>query len=156
VEAPAIVFNEQADLIAAFKRGELERNFIAVVPFQGPKFNGMPELHSLTPTLTILQKKGFKVGLVTDGRMSGASGKVPAAIHLTPEAYDGGLISKIQTGDVIRLDSENGTLEVLHAEHVVARSAAQKNNAQYSYGRELFGKLRSGVSQSEEGASFIV
>jgi len=156
VEAPAIVFNEQADLIAAFKRGELERDFIAVVPFQGPKFNGMPELHSLTPTLTILQKKGFKVGLVTDGRMSGASGKVPAAIHLTPEAYDGGLISKIQTGDVIRLDSENGTLEVLHAEHVVARSAAQKNNAQYGYGRELFGKLRSGVSQSEEGASFIV
>lgn len=156
VEAPAIVFNEQADLIAAFKRGELERDFIAVVPFQGPKFNGMPELHSLTPTLTVLQKKGFKVGLVTDGRMSGASGKVPAAIHLTPEAYDGGLISKIQTGDLLRLDSENGVLEVLNAATVIARPIVQKDNSQFRFGRELFAKLRTGVSQSEEGASFIV
>jgi phosphogluconate dehydratase len=156
VEAPAIVFNEQADLIAAFKRGELERDFIAVVPFQGPKFNGMPELHSLTPTLTVLQKKGFKVGLVTDGRMSGASGKVPAAIHLTPEAYDGGLISKIQTGDLLRLDSENGVLEVLNAATVIARPSVQKDNSQFRFGRELFAKLRTGVSQSEEGASFIV
>jgi phosphogluconate dehydratase len=156
VEAPAIVFNEQADLIAAFKRGELERDFIAVVPFQGPKFNGMPELHSLTPTLTVLQKKGFKVGLVTDGRMSGASGKVPAAIHLTPEAYDGGLISKIQTGDLLRLDSENGILEVLNAATVIARPSVQKDNSQFRFGRELFAKLRTGVSQSEEGASFIV
>ena len=156
VEAPAIVFNEQADLIAAFKRGELERDFIAVVPFQGPKFNGMPELHSLTPTLTVLQKKGFKVGLVTDGRMSGASGKVPAAIHLTPEAYDGGLISKIQTGDLLRLDSENGVLEVLNAATVIARPSVQKDNSQFRFGRELFAKLRIGVSQSEEGASFIV
>ncbi|MEY3727120.1 MAG: hypothetical protein RL098_579 [Bacteroidota bacterium] len=156
VEAPAIVFNEQADLIAAFKRGELERDFIAVVPFQGPKFNGMPELHSLTPTLTVLQKKGFKVGLVTDGRMSGASGKVPAAIHLTPEAYDGGLISKIQTGDLLRLDSENGVLEVLNATTVIARPSVQKDNSQFRFGRELFAKLRIGVSQSEEGASFIV
>jgi len=156
VEAPAIVFNEQADLIAAFKRGELERDFIAVVPFQGPKFNGMPELHSLTPTLTVLQKKGFKVGLVTDGRMSGASGKVPAAIHLTPEAYDGGLISKIQSGDLLRLDSENGVLEVLNAATVIARPSVQKDNSQFRFGRELFAKLRTGVSQSEEGASFIV
>ena len=156
VEAPAIVFNEQADLIAAFKRGELERDFIAVVPFQGPKFNGMPELHSLTPTLTVLQKKGFKVGLVTDGRMSGASGKVPAAIHLTPEAYDGGLISKIQTGDLLRLDSVNGVLEVLNAATVIARPSVQKDNSQFRFGRELFAKLRTGVSQSEEGASFIV
>lgn len=156
VEAPAIVFNEQADLISAFKRGELERDFIAVVPFQGPKFNGMPELHSLTPTLTVLQKKGFKVGLVTDGRMSGASGKVPAAIHLTPEAYDGGLISKIQTGDLLRLDSENGVLEVLNAATVIARPSVQKDNSQFRFGRELFAKLRTGVSQSEEGASFIV
>jgi phosphogluconate dehydratase len=156
VEAPAIVFYEQADLIAAFKRGELDKDFIAVVPFQGPKFNGMPELHSLTPTLTILQKKGFKVGLVTDGRMSGASGKVPAAIHLTPEAYDGGLISKIQTGDVIRLDSENGVIEVLNDTAVVQRTAIQKDNSQFHYGRELFAKLRAGVSMSEEGASFII
>jgi phosphogluconate dehydratase len=156
VEAPAIVFYEQADLIAAFKRGELDKDFIAVVPFQGPKFNGMPELHSLTPTLTILQKKGFKVGLVTDGRMSGASGKVPAAIHLTPEAYDGGLISKIQTGDLIRLDSENGVIEVLNDTVVSHRTAIQKDNSQFQFGRELFAKLRTGVSMSEEGASFIV
>lgn len=156
VEAPAIVFHEQTDLIAAFKRGELDQDFIAVVPFQGPKFNGMPELHSLTPTLTILQKKGYKVGLVTDGRMSGASGKVPAAIHLTPEAYDGGLISKIQTGDLLRLDSENGVIEVLNEASVVARSEVQKDNTQSGFGRELFAKLRAGVSMSEEGASFIV
>jgi phosphogluconate dehydratase len=156
VEAPAIVFYEQTDLIAAFKRGELDQDFIAVVPFQGPKFNGMPELHSLTPTLTILQKKGYKVGLVTDGRMSGASGKVPAAIHLTPEAYDGGLISKIQTGDLLRLDSENGIIEVLNEANVVARAEIQKDNTQYGFGRELFAKLRAGVSMSEEGASFIV
>lgn len=156
VEAPAIVFHEQADLINAFKRGELNKDFIAVVPFQGPKFNGMPELHSLTPTLTILQKKGFQVGLVTDGRMSGASGKVPAAIHLTPEAHDGGLISKIQTGDLIRLDSENGVIEVLNETSILARPAVQKQNKHFKFGRELFEKLRSGVSQSEEGASFIV
>jgi phosphogluconate dehydratase len=156
VEAPAIVFHQQTDLMAAFKRGELDRDFIAVVPFQGPKFNGMPELHSLTPTLTILQKKGFKVGLVTDGRMSGASGKVPAAIHLTPEAYDGGLISKIQTGDLLRLDSENGIIEVLNEASVVARAEVQKDNTQFGFGRELFAKLRAGVSMSEEGASFIV
>ena len=156
VEAPAIVFHEQTDLMAAFKRGELDKDFIAVVPFQGPKFNGMPELHSLTPTLTILQKKGYKVGLVTDGRMSGASGKVPAAIHLTPEAYDGGLISKIQTGDLLRLDSENGVLEVLDEASVMARATVQKDNTQFRFGRELFAKLRAGVSMSEEGASFIV
>lgn len=156
VEAPAIVFHEQTDLMAAFKRGELDKDFIAVVPFQGPKFNGMPELHSLTPTLSILQKKGYKVGLVTDGRMSGASGKVPAAIHLTPEAYDGGLISKIQTGDLLRLDSENGVLEVLDEASVLARPAVQKDNTQFRFGRELFAKLRAGVSMSEEGASFIV
>lgn len=156
VEAPAIVFHEQADLIAAFKRGELDKDFIAVVPFQGPKFNGMPELHSLTPTLTILQKKGYKVGLVTDGRMSGASGKVPAAIHLTPEAYDGGLIGKIQSGDLLRLDSENGILEVLQGETVTARPTAYKASQEFGFGRELFAKLRAGVSLSEEGASFIV
>ncbi|MEY4287388.1 MAG: hypothetical protein RL511_1477 [Bacteroidota bacterium] len=156
VVAPAIVFHEQAELIAAFKRGELNKDFIAVVPFQGPKFNGMPELHSLTPTLTVLQKKGFKVGLVTDGRMSGASGKVPAAIHLTPEAHDGGLIGKIQTGDIIRLDSENGIIEVLDGTKVIDRQTIQKDNHQFRFGRELFAKLRDGVSQSEDGASFIV
>jgi phosphogluconate dehydratase len=117
----------------------------------------MPELHSLTPTLTVLQKKGFKVGLVTDGRMSGASGKVPAAIHLTPEAYDGGLIAKIQTGDLLRLDSENGILEVLNEAAVQQRTFEKKDNKQhFLFGRELFANLRSSVSQSEDGASFIV
>ncbi|MFZ9028391.1 MAG: phosphogluconate dehydratase, partial [Crocinitomicaceae bacterium] len=113
VEADAIVFDDQNDLITAYKNGELDRDFIAVIPFQGPKQKGMPELHKLTPTLTILQKKGFKVALVTDGRMSGASGKVPAAIHLTPEAVDGGLIGKIKTGDRIVLDATSGELKCL-------------------------------------------
>ena len=99
--------------IAAFKRGELDRDFVAVVRFQGPKANGMPELHKLTPALGVLQDRGFKVALVTDGRMSGASGKVPAAIHVTPEAADGGPLARVRDGDMIRLDAEAGTLEVL-------------------------------------------
>ncbi|MEN9699634.1 MAG: hypothetical protein RLZZ301_832 [Bacteroidota bacterium] len=156
IEAQAIVFHEQHELIAAFKRGELERDFIAVVPFQGPKFNGMPELHNLTPTLTVLLKKGYKVALVTDGRMSGASGKVPAAIHLTPEAMDGGLIAKIRTGDLLRLDSESGTLEVIDEASVTQRDATVISNQNtFQFGRELFGNIRTMVSPSEEGASFL-
>jgi phosphogluconate dehydratase len=155
VEAPAIVFDEQIDLINAFKRGELEKDFIAVLPFQGPKQNGMPELHQLTPTLSILQKRGFNVALVTDGRMSGASGKVPAAIHVVPEAKDGGAIAKIQTGDIIRLDATTGTLTCLtpEMETIVART---KNVRTQGYGRELFNNLRHQVTSSEEGASFIL
>ena len=107
------MFHDQEELQAAFKAGELDRDFVAVVRFQGPKANGMPELHSLTPPLAVLQDTGFKVALVTDGRMSGASGKVPAAIHVTPEAVDGGPIAKIRDGDMIRLDADAGTLEVL-------------------------------------------
>ena len=122
VEAPAIVFNEQSELLKAFKNDELNKDFVAVVPFQGPKENGMPELHNLTPSLTILQKRGYKVGLVTDGRMSGASGKVPAAIHLTPEAKDGGIISKIKSGDLIKLDAIKGTLDLLNYEEVSKRN----------------------------------
>lgn len=155
VEAPAIVFDEQIDLINAFKRGELEKDFVAVLPFQGPKQNGMPELHQLTPTLSILQKKGFNVALLTDGRMSGASGKVPAAIHVVPEAKDGGAISKIQTGDIIRLDATTGTLTCLTPE-MEARTARTKNVRTQGYGRELFNNLRQQVTSSEEGASFIL
>lgn len=155
VEAPAIVFDEQIDLINAFKRGELEKDFVAVLPFQGPKQNGMPELHQLTPTLSILQKKGFNVALLTDGRMSGASGKVPAAIHVVPEAKDGGAISKIQTGDIIRLDAITGTLTCLTPE-MEARTARTKNVRTHGYGRELFNNLRHQVTSSEEGASFIL
>ncbi|MBP5994135.1 MAG: phosphogluconate dehydratase [Crocinitomicaceae bacterium] len=156
IEAPAIVFHEQSDLIKAFKNGELEKDFIAVLPFQGPKHNGMPELHQLTPTLTILQKRGFKVALVTDGRMSGASGKVPAAIHLTPEAKDGGMIAKIRTGDLIRLDSYHGELTVINQEEVEAREATYiSNDDTFAFGRELFANVRKMVTKSEEGASFL-
>ena len=154
VEAPAIVFDEQEDLIKAFKNGELDKDFIAVIPFQGPKQNGMPELHQLTPTLTILQKRGFKVALITDGRMSGASGKVPAAIHMVPEARDGGLIGKIQTGDLIRFDAQIGTLDCITA-GVAERLPRTKDNHALGMGRELFANMRTTVSSSEEGASFL-
>jgi phosphogluconate dehydratase len=155
IEAPAIVFDEQIDLINAFKRGELEKDFVAVLPFQGPKQNGMPELHQLTPTLSILQKKGYNVALVTDGRMSGASGKVPAAIHVVPEAKDGGAIAKIQTGDIIRLDATEGTLTCLTPE-METRTSRTKSVRTQGFGRELFNNLRHQVTSSEEGASFIL
>ena len=157
VEAPAIVFMEQQDLITAFKNDELNKDFIAVVPFQGPKQNGMPELHNLTPSLTILQKRGFKVGLVTDGRMSGASGKVPAAIHLTPEALDGGIISKIETGDILKLDADRGTLNIQNLDLIKQRKSKeiQRKNTT-TLGRGLFNNARKAVSSSEEGASFIL
>ncbi len=107
VEAPAMVFDDQDDVVAAFKRGELEKDVIVVLRFQGPKSNGMPELHKLTPPLGVLQDKGFKVALVTDGRMSGASGKVPSAIHMCPECEDGGPLAKVRTGDIISLNTAN-------------------------------------------------
>lgn len=155
IEAPAIVFNEQDDLINAFKNNQLNSDFIAVFPFQGPKQNGMPELHSLTPTLTILQKRGLKVGLITDGRMSGASGKVPSAIHVTPEAKDGGAIAKIRTGDLIRLDCENGIFEVFD-DQFLSREASIKDNETFGLGTELFNLARTHISDSETGASFIL
>jgi phosphogluconate dehydratase len=155
IEAPAIVFDEQSDLIASFKRGELEKDFVAVIPFQGPKQNGMPELHQLTPTLTVLQKRGFKVALVTDGRMSGASGKVPAAIHMVPEAKEGGAIGRIQTGDLIRLNAHSGELHCLNASFQ-SRPSRTKDMNQQGFGRELFNNLRHQVTSSEEGASFIL
>ena len=158
VKAPAVVFNHQDDLMKAFKAGELEKDFVAVVRFQGPQANGMPELHKLTPPLGVLQDRGFKVALVTDGRMSGASGKVPAAIHLSPEAVEGGLIAKIQDGDIIELDSEAGVLKVhVSDEELAARPAAECDlsaNA-VGMGRDLFTNMRALASGAETGASIL-
>jgi phosphogluconate dehydratase len=154
IEAPAIVFDDQDDLLEAFKRGELNRDFVAVVRFQGPQANGMPELHSLTPTLGVLLDKGFKVALVTDGRMSGASGKVPAAIHVTPEAADGGPLAYVCTGDVISLDAQAGLLQINVApEELRSRPRASPPPAGFGYGRELFGWMRRGAGPAEAGAS---
>jgi len=153
VEAPALVFDDQDDLLAAHKRGELNRDFIAVVRFQGPRANGMPELHSLTPVLGVLQDKGFKVALVTDGRMSGASGKVPAAIHVTPEAAMGGVLANVRDGDVIRLNGHTGELEILvDPPELSARAAAPTPPAGFGYGRELFGWMRRAAGPAEAGA----
>ena len=156
VEAPAIVFEEQDELIAAFKRGELDRDFVAVVRFQGPRANGMPELHNLTPTLAVLQGRGHKVALVTDGRMSGASDKVPAAIHLTPEAMDGGPIARVRDGDVIRLDPYQGSLQIkVETGELMAREAARPPPPSFGYGREMFGWMRSSVGAADHGASVL-
>jgi phosphogluconate dehydratase len=155
IKAPAVVFEDQHELDIAFQAGELDKDFIAVVRFQGPKARGMPELHKLTPPLGVLQDKGFKVALVTDGRMSGASGKVPAAIHLCPEALDGGLIAKVHTGDMIMLDGETGELTLLVDEaELAARDNAQfeVNGHHQGMGRELFGFMRRNLSSAETGA----
>ncbi len=155
IEAPAICFSSQEALMDSFAKGELERDFVAVVRFQGPRANGMPELHRLTPPLSILQDRGFKVALVTDGRMSGASGKVPAAIHLSPEALDDGAIAKIHDGDLIRLDAIAGTLETLvDAQEFDARSPAlaDLSDHQSGMGRELFAGMRAQVTSAESGA----
>jgi len=153
VEAPAIVFDSQEAFLAAFKAGQLDRDFVAVVRFQGPRANGMPELHSLTPALSVLQDRGRHVALVTDGRMSGASGKVPAAIHLTPEAADGGPIARLKTGDVIRLDAERGVLEVMiePAELLARPAAADPKAGETGYGRELFAPMRAMAQPAELG-----
>lgn len=155
IEAPAMIFHTQDALQEAFKAGRLERDFIAVVRFQGAKSNGMPELHGLMPPLGALQDSGFKVAIVTDGRMSGASGKVPSAIHMTPEAASGGMIAKIQEGDMLRLDSDNGTLELLvTSETLESRTVvtADLSNNHFGMGRELFASMRDNVSGAEEGA----
>jgi len=156
VQAPAIVFHSQEAFMQAFKAGQLDQDFIAVLSFQGPRANGMPELHSLTPALGILQDKGRHVALVTDGRMSGASGKVPAAIHVTPEVLAGGPLGRVRTGDMLRLDAEAGILEALVAESEwSARSVETANLAanQVGMGRELFGVFRASVSAAEEGGT---
>ncbi|WP_203310045.1 phosphogluconate dehydratase [Sphingomonas beigongshangi] len=154
VEAPARVFADQAEVLAAFKAGELERDVVVVVRFQGPRANGMPELHKLTPPLGVLQNRGFKVALVTDGRMSGASGKVPCAIHCSPEALGNGAIGKLRDGDVIRLDAEAGTLEALvDAAEWAARPLADAPPPAEGMGRELFAMFRQFADAAELGAS---
>jgi phosphogluconate dehydratase len=158
VEAPARVFDDQDGLMRAFQAGELERDVVAVVRFQGPQANGMPELHKLTPPLAVLQDKGFRVALVTDGRMSGASGKVPAAIHVSPEVLKGGPLGKVRDGDLIRLDAVAGTLQALvDADEWAAREipqlpAALADENGHGLGRELFAGMRRNVLTAEEGA----
>ncbi|GAB4357286.1 MAG: phosphogluconate dehydratase [Oricola sp.] len=156
IEAPAVVFHGQDELQEAFRKGELDKDFVAVIRFQGPKANGMPELHKLTPSLGVLQDRGFKVALVTDGRMSGASGKVPAAIHVTPEALDGGPIAKVRDGDMVRVDATQGTLEVLvPAAEFEAREAATADLSANAHGtgRELFETFRRVAGRADAGAS---
>lgn len=156
IEGPAKIFNDQAELQAAFQAGELEGDFVAVVRFQGPKANGMPELHKLTPPLGVLLDRGQKVALLTDGRMSGASGKVPAAIHMTPEAKDAGNISRIREGDMIRLDAQNGTLNVLMDDgEFFAREAETVDYSanHFGTGRELFAAFRQLADTADNGAS---
>ena len=155
VEAPALVFDDQNDVLASFKRGELQRDFVAVVRFQGPKANGMPELHKLTPALGSLQDAGFHVALVTDGRMSGASGKVPAAIHVSPECLAGGPLGRVRNGDIIRLDADAGTLEALVTPEQWALrvpSTVDLTHNQFGMGRELFQSARAVALTAEEGA----
>jgi phosphogluconate dehydratase len=153
IEAPALVFEDQDELLAAHARGELNRDFIAVVRFQGPQANGMPELHSLTPPLGVQLDKGFKVALVTDGRMSGASGKVPAAIHVTPEAAAGGPLAYVRNGDIIRLDAVTGRLEIqVDARELASRTPAVAKPAGFGYGRELFGWMRRVAGPADAGA----
>jgi phosphogluconate dehydratase len=157
VEAPAAVFDDQLDVIAAFNRGELERDVVVVVRFQGPRANGMPELHKLTPPLGVLQNRGFRVALVTDGRMSGASGKVPCAIHCSPEALLDGAIGRIRDGDLIRVDAETGLLEALvDADEWATREPAPAPAPASGMGRELFGMFRSGADEAEKGASAML
>ncbi len=154
IEAPARVFDTQEAVQAAFKAGELDRDVVVVVRFQGPRANGMPELHKLTPPLGVLQDRGHKVALVTDGRMSGASGKVPAAIHVTPEALGGGPLALLQDGDVIRLCGHDGGLEVLAdlSERTPAPTPAQTEGM----GRELFAMMRANADGAEQGASAML
>ncbi|MBM3105420.1 phosphogluconate dehydratase [Pseudomonas sp. P66] len=155
VEAPARVFHDQQALADAFQAGELECDFVAVMRFQGPRCNGMPELHKMTPFLGVLQDRGFKVALVTDGRMSGASGKIPAAIHVCPEAFDGGPLARVRDGDIVRVDGVAGTLTVkLDAAELADREIPPAPTGNdLGCGRELFGFLRMALSPAEQGAS---
>jgi phosphogluconate dehydratase len=154
VEAPARIFHDQESVKVAFRAGEFTSDTIVVVRFQGPKANGMPELHSLTPVLAVLQDRGLKVALVTDGRMSGASGKVPSAIHVSPEARDGGPLARIRDGDVIRVDAKIGRLDVM-TEGALDRSPATPDLSEneHGIGRELFALFRARVGAAEAGAS---
>ena len=158
IEAPARVFDSQEALQAAFKAGELDRDMIAVVRFQGPRANGMPELHKLMPPLGVLQDRGRRVALVTDGRLSGASGKVPAAIHVTPEAAEGGPIALLRDGDMVRVDAPAGRLDVLvdpaeWAERTPAAADLAAN--QVGVGRDLFTAFRATVGRADAGAAIF-
>ncbi len=155
VEAPAIVFDDQEEVITAFKAGRLDRDFIAVVRFQGPRANGMPELHQLTPSLASLQSRGFRVAIVTDGRMSGASGSVPAAIHVTPECASGGALARVRDGDLLRLDCHRGVLEARVPEEVWRSRepvTSSSVHSEFGTGRELFAAFRRHAGDAEAGA----
>ncbi len=157
IEAPARVFHDQHAVKAAFQAGEMTTDMVVVVRFQGPKSNGMPELHSLTPTLAVMQDRGLKVALVTDGRMSGASGKVPSAIHVSPEAADGGPLALIQDGDMIRLDATKGTIDVLNVDLATRSPAiADLTGNGNGVGRELFEVFRQNVGQAADGAGTCI
>ena len=156
VEAPALTFDSQEDFMHAYKAGKLNRDFVAVIRFQGPRANGMPELHALTPALANLQDSGYHVAMVTDGRMSGASGKVPAAIHVSPEILAGGPLGLVRDGDIIRVDATQGTLEALVPADVWAarkQATADLSSSHIGMGRELFDMFRKSVSAAEEGAA---
>ena len=155
IEAPARVFSNQQEVLEAFKAGELDRDVVVAVRFQGPRANGMPELHKLTPALGVVQDRGFQVALVTDGRMSGASGKVPGAIHVSPEALGGGPLSRLRDGDVVRLSAEEGCLEAVGVD-LEARAPANSPPPQYGTGRELFAMMRAGADEAERGASAML
>ncbi|MDG2361883.1 MAG: phosphogluconate dehydratase [Hellea sp.] len=157
IEAPAIVIDNQNSLVEMYKAGELDKDFIVVLRFQGPRANGMPELHKLTPILGSLQDRGFKIAMVTDGRMSGASGKVPTAIHMHPEAISEGNISKINNGDIIRLDAVSGTVNVISEHKWLSRGCAKAPQAKNlnSLGMNMFAPLRSVAGNSEDGASVL-
>jgi phosphogluconate dehydratase len=156
VKAPAQVFVSQEQVLEAYKQGNLNCDVVVVLKYQGPKANGMPELHALTPALTSLQDQGYKVALVTDGRMSGASGKVPNAIHLTPEAVDGGIVALVENGDIIELDLEQGILQLHIAPADLAKrqvNAPDLSDNYCGFGRELFNNLRKNATNSETGAT---
>lgn len=158
ITAPAKVFHTQDKLITAFEKGKLDQDFIAVIRFQGPKANGMPELHKLTPTLGVLQDRGYKIALITDGRMSGASGKIPAAIHVSPEALDGGMIAMINDGDIIELDAGLGTLSLKVEEKELSKRVPAKcdlSSNEVGLGRELFAGFRNMVGAAENGATIF-
>ena len=155
ITAPAVVFEDQFELHEAFKADELNKDCIVVVRFQGPSAIGMPELHSLTPPLAVLQDRGFKVALVTDGRMSGASGKVPAAIHVTPEAKKGGILAKVETGDMLEINTQTGAMDILVSEQELAKRKAKLPDLakhQIGMGREMFAGMRSTLTGAEQGA----
>jgi len=155
IEAPARCFSEQNEVLEAFKAGELDRDVVVIVRFQGPRANGMPELHKLTPTLGVLQDRGHKVALVTDGRMSGASGKVPAAIHVSPEALPDGPLARVRDGDVIRVDARNGQLEAVGVD-IASRPAANSPPPPTGTSRELFALMRMQANEAEFGGSALL